>query len=117
MIGHFAFRQEGLPDHVIVEMLWASTGEAARVHASDDVVKALVELDIAVRPRDELMQLPFALSYAVLLSTLSGAPLHLAGDRTVLPTDWGTLFEANDHTSAELRSQTAARQSRPYGLD
>jgi hypothetical protein len=117
MIGHFAFNDEGLPDHIIVAMVWTPSGESGCVIAPPEVVEKLRDLDIGVRGEDEVMSLSFALSYGVMLATLAEAPLCLAGDRSVWPEEWGSFIERDDRLRSEVKSRQDAERLRPYGLD
>lgn len=117
MIGHFSYHPHGAPNHVLVEMCWRPTGEAARVLAPAWVVERLAEFDVGVRREDELMSLHLAMSYAVLLAALSNAPLCLSGDKSVWPERWGKLLEGSAAPIFSARFPKGAVPPLPYGPD
>lgn len=93
MIGHFWFRDAAAEADIIVELIATGTSCSGRVRAPASVVAELVRQNLPVRAHDEVMDLPFALSYGVLLASMSKTNLTISGDRSAWPEDWGALLE------------------------
>lgn len=91
MIGRFSYATDVFADHVMLELMWDGLFAKGRVIAPSWVIEALEGSHISIRPDDELLALPIALSYAVLVTASCGAPLTLTGDRTAWPEEWGGL--------------------------
>ena len=104
MIGHFYY-MAGAPDgEVVLDLGWEGGAPTGRVIASPAVLDVLEGHGVGARSDEEPMSLPLALSYAVLLATLSGASLYLTGDRSAWEPHWGDLFEPLPRQRASLRS-------------
>lgn len=93
MIGRFWFREAPTDVEVVVELVTAEGIGHGLVHAPEHVISHLKNSHIPVRRADELMQLPIALAYAVLISTMSNTVMTISGDRRAWPVQWGPLLE------------------------
>lgn len=93
MIGSFYYSPHHRPADVVIEMMWQDGLRGGIVSAPDWVLHDLEGQGLSLRPADEFMRLPFALSYGVLVATSAHAQLTLTGDRDVWMREWGSLVE------------------------
>lgn len=103
MIGQFWFRDAPSDVEVVVELYSGEGVGQGQVRAPEHVISQLRQQNIPVRSADELMQLPMALAYAVLISTLSDAVMTISGDKTAWPIQWGTLLEGQQRFTSGSR--------------
>lgn len=92
MIGRFSYSCDERPLDVLVELKWQDNVPGGVVHPPDWVFEKLGP-EFAMRPADEFMRLPFALSYGVLVASAAGAVLTICGDRTAWQVEWGALVD------------------------
>lgn len=104
MIGHFVFMAGAPANHIVLHMGWNGDTPMARVSSPQDVVDRFKNEAMNVREDDEYMSLPIALSYAVLLSSLSDAGLIVSGDRSAWPVEWGQLLDMQPYSVLKARS-------------
>lgn len=93
MIGQFSYASEWPQGHVVLELAWEGGLPRARVVAPVWVVAALTGTQIAPRRADEYLGLPIALSYGVLVASVTGALFTVSGDKSVWPQEWGPLVD------------------------
>lgn len=101
MIGRFWFRDAPSDVEVVVELVGSTGVGHGLVHAPEHVLSQLRDHAIPVRAEDELMQLPIALAYAVLISTMSDAVMTISGDKRVWPIQWGQLLEGGQRFTSD----------------
>lgn len=93
MIGRFFYSCEERPLDVLVDLQWRGGSPGGVVRAPDWVLDKLEGNDFALKANDEFMQLPFALSYGVLVASAAHAKLTFCGDRSAWMDVWGTLVD------------------------
>lgn len=91
MIADMRYAEHPPDSHVVVHLQWELGDRKAVVTAPDEVIFAMEMMDVQVRPSDELMIIPVAVSYAMFLAGMANVPLTVSGDCTVWPEDWGEL--------------------------
>lgn len=93
MIGSFYYSPHHRPADVVINMTWQNGQRGGIVSTPHWVLVDLEPQGLSLRPADEFMRLPFAISYGVLVATSANAQLTLTGDRGVWRREWGSLLE------------------------
>jgi hypothetical protein len=93
MIGRFVYMAGPPEGHIVLDLSYGARTAEARVYSPDHVAHLFQQHQIGMRYEDELMSLPIALSYAVLLAGLSDTALVVSGDRSAWPQEWGELLD------------------------
>ncbi|PXA97533.1 hypothetical protein DMC47_13330 [Nostoc sp. 3335mG] len=91
MIARFWYANAPCDRHIALRLAWREGEATARVEAPPELEMFFAEL--RTRQNDEFMDLPIALSYAVLVAAKARRRLTITGDATVWPEEWGQLSE------------------------
>jgi hypothetical protein len=99
MLGQFWFERSPCDDSVVVVMDWVDGERRGKVLTPCWISEHPLASELLLEPSDELIGLPMALSYGVLLASTAGADLTISGDYSVWPQEWGQLAEDQRHRS------------------
>lgn len=91
MIGQFKYEHEPTEASVVLLLVWSDNEASGRVVMGQKSTDILEDLSYPVVPESEVMQLPFALSYGVIVTAITNGTFCISGDRSVWPSHWGKL--------------------------
>ncbi len=100
MLGQFWYGRAPSSDNVVLVLAWADGERRGKVVAPCWIEGHSFASSLLMQPSDELIGLPFALSYGVLIAASAGANLTVTGDASVWPEEWGILAEEPRHRTA-----------------
>ncbi|SMQ65778.1 hypothetical protein SAMN06295905_1314 [Devosia lucknowensis] len=93
MLGQFWYQRKSSDSDVVVHLKLVDGHSMAKVSAPERDIEKLVAFGVALPPFDDYMQLPFALSYAVLIACYGPLNLTISGDQNAWPDQWGNLLD------------------------
>lgn len=93
MLGQFWYGGDAADAGVVMHLSWIDSEPMAKVTAPTWAIERLKGLQDTFAPQEEYIRLPFALSYAILLSCLANLTFTISGDASAWPAQWGNLLE------------------------